>query len=508
MSMLRTKGKQLSIGCVAYDKIPDDHMLKIIAQAVDFSFINDLLASSYCRDKGRPAKEPELMAKLLFLKYLYNLSDVRVIEEATFNLVWLWFLGLNPEDVLPEPSLLTKFRTERLKECSLDDIITEIVRQCVDQGLVKGNGVSIDATHMHANTRKLLPERIMEHLAKKIFSSLEEEHGEVPQGIDSSIPNWCVIDDHKVAKSTMKQYLETVIAQAEPVAGEETKAVIAEAKDILADELFLVQKGLRSLVDQDARVGRKSKEESFFGYKDEFIMTTDERIIVATTVHSGEQVDGKKFDLLMDRALQSGIRPTEVFGDKAYFKRDILDRIEAENAQAYIPVNPITYRVDEARFAYNKDSDQWSCSRGNETGQGKRKCRKNGDPFLLYTFGTNQCVDCPDRAACFGTSKRRARVLQVSLNTGDNYLISQKQKTDEFKTHYKKRAAHEWKNGEMKQFHGLARAKGYGLSSVTTQAKLTAIAVNLKPIASLVIQKVTVSIALLRVRCGLPLLAR
>ena len=34
-----------------------------------FSFINELLADSYCKNNGRPAKEPELMLKLLFLQY-------------------------------------------------------------------------------------------------------------------------------------------------------------------------------------------------------------------------------------------------------------------------------------------------------------------------------------------------------------------------------------------------------------------------------------------------------
>lgn len=84
-------------------------MLKLVNKVVDFSFINDLLPDSYCKDNERPAKEPALMAKLLFLQYLYNLSDVKLIEEATFNLVWLWFLGLTPEDQLPDPSLLLNF---------------------------------------------------------------------------------------------------------------------------------------------------------------------------------------------------------------------------------------------------------------------------------------------------------------------------------------------------------------------------------------------------------------
>ena len=69
--------RQQSFHCLLYDKIPEDHLLKKVDRAVDFSFINELLESSYCKNFGRPAKEPELMMKLLFLQYLYGLSDVR-----------------------------------------------------------------------------------------------------------------------------------------------------------------------------------------------------------------------------------------------------------------------------------------------------------------------------------------------------------------------------------------------------------------------------------------------
>ena len=54
---------------------------------------------------------------------------------------------------------------------------------------------------------------------------------------------------------------------------------------------------------------------------------------------------------------------------------------------------------------------------------------------------------------------------------------------------YKKRACEEWKNAEMKRFHGMARAKGWGIRSMTFQAKFTAIAVNLKRIANMMREK-------------------
>ncbi len=66
----------------------------------------------------------------------------------------MYFIGINPEDSLPDKSLLSKFRTQRLGESTLDDIITEIVRQCVEKGILEGKSVSIDATHIEANTIK------------------------------------------------------------------------------------------------------------------------------------------------------------------------------------------------------------------------------------------------------------------------------------------------------------------------------------------------------------------
>ncbi|MBP1948334.1 transposase [Virgibacillus litoralis] len=63
--MLNNDDAQLSIYSVLYNKIPENHMLKLIRDEVDFSFINELLEDFYCKYYGRPAKEPELMIKLL-----------------------------------------------------------------------------------------------------------------------------------------------------------------------------------------------------------------------------------------------------------------------------------------------------------------------------------------------------------------------------------------------------------------------------------------------------------
>ena len=490
--MLRPKQSQTNFFSILYDRIPENHLLKRIASAVDFSFINELVADSYCASFGRPAKEPELMAKLCILERLYNLSDVKVIEEANCNLAYLWFLGLNPDDPLPDPSLLAKFRTQRLKDISLDEILSEIVRQCVEKGIIKGTTLAVDATHTEANCRKQVPERIMKHLAARLFAALEADHkGQIPGGINTEIPDYKGMEDHKEARRTMKEFLEKAMESAEPHAGPATKKAIEEIRDVLSDEKFMMQKGLRSLVDQDARVGYKSREDSFFGYKTEYTMTTDERIITAVDVHNGAYVDGTEFHHLLEKTEEAGVKVEAVTGDKAYFRKDILDELEQKKIESIIPVSSCAYKVDETLFAYNKDSDEWFCRRGNRTIRKKQRLKKlDGGKTALYfnyTFDKEICKDCPYREECMGRASGGRR-LTISENTPAYYQESQRQKSPEFLKKYRKRAAEEWKNAEMKRFHGLARARGWGLRSMTFQAKLTAIAVNLKRIANLIRQ--------------------
>ena len=473
--MLKSEAHQLNFLSVLYNRIPEKHILKRINSAISLSFINELLKDSYCSNFGRPAKEPEMMMRILILQNLYNLSDERVIEDLSVNLAYMWFIGINPDDDIPHASLLSKFRTTRLKDISLDEIITEIVRQCIEKKIISDTaGISMDVTHIEANTVRKMPERIMKHLARKIFKASEQEEYE--------IPDYTQIKDHKEAKQVMKGYLEDVIENNKnnPKAEEEIK----EAKEILESPLFIEQKGIRSLIDKDARVGHKSQTESFYGYKAEYCQTTDSELITAVKVENGAYIDGTNFEDLMNKNNESGIKVDSFYGDKAYFKINIIERLEKEKIKVYIPTSLSAYSVNEDLYSYNKDSDQWYCKYGNETISVK-SYNKESRVELRYRFKKEQCKECPYRDKCIGNNKSASKLLIVGSNAAKYFEYNQFNKTDEFKNEYKKRARIEGKNGEMKRFHGLARAKGYGLLAVSKQTKLTAIAVNLKKIAKL-----------------------
>ena len=132
--------KQMTVSFHAelYKLIPEDNQLRKI---------HELVRSSYCEYYGRSANEPELLFRLLFLQVLYNLSDDRIIEDAQVNLAYKWFLGLNPEDKLPDPSQLSRFRNHRLGAGTVDEVLKSVVRQSIEKGLVKSKSIIIDSTY-------------------------------------------------------------------------------------------------------------------------------------------------------------------------------------------------------------------------------------------------------------------------------------------------------------------------------------------------------------------------
>ena len=64
---------------------------------------------------------------------------------------------------------------------------------------------------------------------------------------------------------------------------------------------------LETSKDEDAKTGHKTADTSFFGYKTHIAMT-EERIITAATITSGEKIDGKELPKLVQKSKAAGIR--------------------------------------------------------------------------------------------------------------------------------------------------------------------------------------------------------
>lgn len=473
---------------IAYHRIPKNNILLQIDSEINLDFTNELLADRYNRSFGRPAWKPETMVRIGILQKMYNLSDRAVIDEIAVNRAFEYFCHISPMDPLPNASTLCKFRQMRLNQTTMDDIMTGIVHQMIEKGIIKKeSGLIIDSTHINANTVRKIPERLMEHMAKNIVREAAKKQGftdketlDAVREKTAELPKWREYDDHFQAKQDMKNALEEVIAQSDP--GLES---VKEARDVLDSALFMEQKGIRSLQDKDARVGRKDHTSSFFGYKGEYMMT-EEGIITGMTVQPGNYRDGDCFGNLLGKSKKAGMIPKASYGDKAYCRLDVLEETKRLGMTAYIPVSHSAYRINEELFTYNKDSDTWTCINGNESNTGKKRKTKKGKYTQIdYRFERECCRSCPYRQKCMGQTKRIAKKLSIGTSTAGLYEHSKFTQSTDFLERYKTRAKIESKNAEMKRFHGLDRARGYGLESVLLQAMFTAIAVNLKRMVAL-----------------------
>ena len=84
------------------DLVPQDHMLRLIDKAIDWSFIYDLVEDKYSPDMGRPSMDPVTLIKIPFIQYLYGIRSMRqTIKEIEVNVAYRWFLGLELNEPVP-----------------------------------------------------------------------------------------------------------------------------------------------------------------------------------------------------------------------------------------------------------------------------------------------------------------------------------------------------------------------------------------------------------------------
>tara|TARA_Y100001954_G_scaffold26038_1_gene23673 strand:- start:186 stop:536 length:351 start_codon:yes stop_codon:yes gene_type:complete len=109
--------------------VPPDHLVRKIDAVIDFSFIHDRVADLYCADNGRPALDPVLMFKALFLGYLFGIrSERQLVREIEVNMAYRWFLRLGLTDKVFDASTLSQNRRRRYTDSSVaQDIFDGIV---------------------------------------------------------------------------------------------------------------------------------------------------------------------------------------------------------------------------------------------------------------------------------------------------------------------------------------------------------------------------------------------
>jgi transposase len=134
------------------DRIPVDHPLRAM-----LALVNPVLAALSPRFQamystvGRPSIPPERLLRALLLQVLYTIrSERQLMEQLDYNLLFRWFVGLNPDDPIWAPTVFTKNRDRLIEGQIADAFLQEILKVAHARGLLSHEHFTIDGTLLEA----------------------------------------------------------------------------------------------------------------------------------------------------------------------------------------------------------------------------------------------------------------------------------------------------------------------------------------------------------------------
>lgn len=461
--------------------IPKDNLLRQIKELVDFRFIYDELLDKYCLNNGRNAIPPIRMFKYLLLKSIYDLSDIDVVERSKYDMSFKYFLDMAPEDEVINPSSLTKFRKLRLKDMNLlDMLISKTVQIALDKGIIKSKSIIVDATHTKSRYNQKTPRQALQEQSKKLRRAIYE----IDETMKERFPN-------KNTEDSLEQELEycrkliSIINENKELC---SYPKVQEKLNLLEESVSDDMEHLETSKDCDAKIGHKTADTSFFGYKTHIAMTK-ERIITAATITSGEKTDGKELPELVRKSRETGMEVETVIGDKAYSSKENIDAAKAGRYELISRLNSIITQGNRTKpdeFEFNKDAGMYQCKAGHLAIRKSKTSRKSErkNPRAVYFFDVEKCKRCPYREGCYKEGAKSKQYTETII-CGSHSEQAQFQETEYFKSRAKERYKIEAKNSELKHRHGYDVASSSGLIGMEMQGAMAIFAVNLKRIIKL-----------------------
>lgn len=462
--------------------IPKENILRKINEVIDFSFIYDELLNKYCLNNGRNAESPIRMFKYLLLKSIYTLSDVDVVERSRFDMSFKYFLEMAPEEDVINPSSLTKFRKLRLKDTDLLNLlIGKTVAIAIDKGIIKSKSIIVDATHTLSRSNPFSALEVLRERSKLLRKTVYQFDEE----FKSKMPSKNVENDLNKELAYCKELEKSI--ENEPSLS--SIPAVKEKLNLLKETANDTGEQLVFSKDTDAKTGHKSADSPFFGYKTHLAMS-EERIITAAVVTSGEKGDGPELPKLLKISQENGMDVEAIIGDAAYSGKENLKIARDQSIKIVAKLNPsITqgFRKDQDRFDYNKDADRFVCPAGHLATRKARQNKKNvgKNQVDVYYFDIEKCRLCPMREGCYKDGAK-SKTYSVSIKSELHQDQMDFQESDYYREKSKQRYKIEAKNSELKNAHGYGKATSYGLENMQMQGAMAIFAVNLKRILKLI----------------------
>jgi len=425
--------------------VPADHLLRRIDSAVDFEFIRERVRHLYCPNNGRPALDPVVLFKLLFIGYLFGIrSERQLMREVQVNAAYRWFLRMRLQDKVPDASTLSQNRRRRFRDSDVyQQIFDEIVQLACGKGLVTGEVLYTDSTHLKAtaNKNKFDVARVevkpLEYLAQ------------LEQAVEA--------DRAAHGKRELKA------SAAEPA----TKEIKVSRTD--PDSGYMVRDG---------------KPKGFF-YLDHRTVDGRHAIITDTHVTPANVHDSIPYLKRLDRQRERfGFQVRAVGVDAGYATAAICKGLEERDIYGvigYRTANHAEGLFRKRQFQYDEENDLYTCPEG----QLLIYRTTNREGYRQYHSDSKQWRACPVRGHCT-RSRNMTKVITRHVWEASKERTDRHRLEPHGKRIYKRRKETvERSFADAKQLHGHRYARMRGLTNVREQCLLAAACQNMKKIALL-----------------------
>ena len=424
--------------------VPQDHLLRKIDKYIDFSFIRDLTRDLYCHTNGRPAVDPVVLFKMLFIGYLYVIrSERQLVKDIEVNLAYRWFLGYSITEKIPDSSTISQNRIRRFKGTDIPQkIFDNIVFQAIEKGLVGGKILYSDSTHIKANANKRKFEKVEVDVTPKEYI----EQLDIDVNADREKHNKKPLKPRKLKK--------------------ETKEIKKSTTD--PDSGYMM---------------RDNKPEGFF-YLDHRTVDSKNNIIMDVHVTPGNVSDSDPILKRIDRIKETfNIKPKYLGLDAGYSTNPIFKGIADREIISVVAYRRSPHKkgmYTKNKYIYDYDKDIYICP--NNVALIYKTTTREG--YKEYRCFEEICMCCPHKDKCLGEKSKykiiRRHVWENHKDDNKNFL-----KTEKGKAIYDRRKETvERSFADSKNLHGLRYARFRGHEKVSEQCLLTAAVQNMKKIAT------------------------
>lgn len=370
--MTHSENKQIKFHMVTIENlVPKNHFLRKLDRLVDFLFIREQTRAYYCHNNGRPCIEPVVLVKYLLIGFLYGIeSERRLEQEIQVNMAYRWFLGLDLDERVPDHSTLSQNRRRRFHGKDLyRTLFLQIVRKCMEKGLVDGKLIVTDSTHVKANASRRSEYVIeVEQAARGYLSKLDEYEEAERRRLENAgrIPVKESVSRREPGPKTRSKW----VSRTDPEAGFYKRKGKPEGMHYLSHQSVDAANGI--IVD---------------------VYTTPRNVTDATPYV--ERIDTIRRSL--------GLAIESAGADSGYDASLVHQQLQERGIRFYTPINHDrpNYKSSFTRsdFSYQADTDTFQCP----AGKGlllKRLQRNEYGVYWEYRAEKSDCQTCPLKNAC------------------------------------------------------------------------------------------------------------